>query len=145
MDILLRAASKSDLEFLYRLHQAAMHAYVVKTWGEWDEAWQHKYFAEHFDPDHCEIIVADFKDIGVISVIRAETEIFLKYVELFPEYQRQGIGTKLLQSLCAEAKRKALPLTLQVLKVNPARGLYERLGFLITGETGTHYRMVRKP
>ena len=30
-------------------------------------------------------------------------------------------------------------ITLRVLKVNPARGLYERLGFSVIRETETHY------
>lgn len=30
-----------------------------------------------------------------------------------------------------------------VMKVNPARELYERLGFEIVEETATHYRMER--
>jgi hypothetical protein len=32
-------------------------------------------------------------------------------------------------------------VTLQVLKVNPARRLYERLGFCETGADDTHYQM----
>src|SRR5207248_4890163 len=34
---------------------------------------------------------------------------------------------------------------LQVLKVNPARSLYKRLGFLTTGQTATHYLMRATP
>ena len=36
-----------------------------------------------------------------------------------------------------------MPVELQVLKVNPARRLYGRLGFQVTGETETHYLMQR--
>jgi ribosomal protein S18 acetylase RimI-like enzyme len=35
-------------------------------------------------------------------------------------------------------------VTLQVLKVNPARRLYERLGFRVTGETPTHFLMLHE-
>jgi ribosomal protein S18 acetylase RimI-like enzyme len=38
------------------------------------------------------------------------------------------------------------PVTLQVLKTNPrARKLYERLGFHVTGRSGTHDFMRRDP
>jgi hypothetical protein len=37
--------------------------------------------------------------------------------------------------------RAAVPTVLQVLKVNPARQLYERLGFRRVGETATHFKM----
>ena len=33
------------------------------------------------------------------------------------------------------------PLRLQVFKVNPAQSLYERLGFVKTGESTTHNQM----
>ncbi len=141
MDIILRAATRNDTDFLYRLHRAAMQEYVARTWGQWDEAWQSHYFQQHFDPAACQIIVLHGKDIGVISVVRQVTDIFLSNIELLPTYQGQGIGTQLIKALVDEAYRKRVPITLQVLKVNPARRLYERLGFSISGETTTHYQM----
>ena len=81
------------------------------------------------------------RDIGVVSVVRRATDIFLSNIELLPAYQGQGIGTHLIRALITEARQKGIPITLQVLKVNPARKLYERLGFSINGETPTHYLM----
>jgi ribosomal protein S18 acetylase RimI-like enzyme len=34
---------------------------------------------------------------------------------------------------------------LTILKVNPARRLYERLGFTVVGETETHFRLEARP
>ena len=48
--------------------------------------------------------------------------------------QRQGIGTRVLQMLIEEARRAGKPITLGVVKINPARRLYERLGFQRTHE-----------
>ena len=42
-----------------------------------------------------------------------------------------------------QADAAHLPLELQVLKVNPAKGLYERLGLAVIDETKTHYLMRR--
>jgi hypothetical protein len=42
-----------------------------------------------------------------------------------------------------ESDQTQLPVKLRVLKVNPARRLYERLGFIHKGETPTHYLMER--
>jgi RimJ/RimL family protein N-acetyltransferase len=55
--------------------------------------------------------------------------------------QRQGIGTSVIQQVLDEARRSGKPVALQVLKVNPARRLYERLGFSVTGENETLYFM----
>ena len=145
MDVTLRAATKDDADFLYSLHRAAMQAYVAQTWGQWDEAWQSQYFQQHFDPSARQIIVLHGQDIGTFSVIRQVTDIFLNDIELLPAYQGHGIGTQLIQRLIDEARQTGASITLQVLKVNPARRLYERLGFSISGETPTHYQMSATP
>jgi ribosomal protein S18 acetylase RimI-like enzyme len=43
------------------------------------------------------------------------------------------------------ARALNLPAALQVLKTNPAKQLYERLGFQVTGETASHYLMRTTP
>ena len=44
-----------------------------------------------------------------------------------------------------EADERGVPIRLQVLKVNPASDLYERLGFRKIEVTETHIRMERAP
>ena len=51
-----------------------------------------------------------------------------------PEYQGRGTGTAIILDLIAQARALQLPVTLHVLDVNPARSLYERLGFRIVAE-----------
>jgi len=142
--ISLRPATSEDFDFLYNLRRATMQHYVAQTWG-WNEAWQWNYFQQHFNPEECQIIRFQGKDIGVLSVRKQETEVFLKFIEVLPEYQNQGIGTVVIKSILEEAHHTGQPVGLQVLKVNPARSLYERLGFLTTGETATHYLMRATP
>ncbi len=90
MDVTLRAATAGVAAFLYGLHRAAMQAYVVQTWGQWDEGCQAQYFQQHFVPSACQVIVLDGKDIGVISVMRRDTDDFLANIELLPAYQGRG-------------------------------------------------------
>jgi len=141
MQASLRAATPEDASFLFQLQCATMKAYVVQTWGEWDETWQSRYFRERFDPASTQIVVVQGQDAGVLWVERCPTEFFLRSIAILPAFQRHGIGTWLIQSLIAEAHGQGLPVMLRVLKVNPARRLYERLGFHITGETDSHYLM----
>jgi ribosomal protein S18 acetylase RimI-like enzyme len=144
MQISLRPATRDDYDFLWWLHRATMKPYVEKTWG-WDEQWQARYFRDHFDPNTREIIEGDGEPIGCISVERRNDRISLGVIEIAPDHQNQGIGTKLIQTLCNEADARGVPVELQVLKVNPARSLYERLGFGVVGETETHYLMMWLP
>jgi GNAT superfamily N-acetyltransferase len=54
-----------------------------------------------------------------------------------PGWRHQGIGTRLLRALIAEARRSGLTgLSLSVELDNPAVGLYERLGFGTVGVNG---------
>ena len=46
--------------------------------------------------------------------------------------QRKGIGTGVIEALLQQGRQKSKPVTLAVMKINPARALYERLGFRIT-------------
>jgi ribosomal protein S18 acetylase RimI-like enzyme len=121
-----------------------MQEYVEKTWG-WDEGFQRGMFEEDFDPSSLMIIEKDREPIGCISVQRPGNEILLSAIEIAPSQQNQGVASQLIQELLDESDQSHLPVKLQVLKVNPARRLYERLGFQCTGETPTHYVMRREP
>jgi ribosomal protein S18 acetylase RimI-like enzyme len=117
-----------------------MKHYVEATWG-WDEAWQADYFRVHFDPARCQIIQAEDVDVGKLSVETRPDSVYIAYIAVLPAYQRAGIGTGVIRQVLGHAACQGLPVLLQVLKVNPARHLYERLDFVITGETETHYLM----
>ena len=136
----LRPITGNDLEFLWRLHNAALREYVEKTWG-WNEEWQRSKFVEEFDPKAGMIIVVDGTDAGFWWVSDWGTEIHLASIRLLPEFQRRGIGTALIRDLLEHAEK---PVTLQVLKVNPARSLYERLGFEVFDENETHHKMINR-
>jgi ribosomal protein S18 acetylase RimI-like enzyme len=144
MRIGLRPGALEDREYLWWLHRETMRDYVDRTWG-WDETFQRSKFDENFDPLQVLIIQRDSESIGYISVLRPGNEIFLAAIEIAPAQQNQGIASQLIEELLDEADRSHLPVELQVLKVNPARRLYERLGFQCRGETPTHYLMRREP
>jgi ribosomal protein S18 acetylase RimI-like enzyme len=56
-----------------------------------------------------------------------------------PEARGQGVGEKLMRALIGEAARRGLGLCLSVRTENPARRLYERLGFReIRGSAATN-------
>lgn len=140
MEIRLRPITEADYDFLWRLHNAALKRYVEETWG-WDEEWQASDFCEKFDPNAGSIINVDSVDAGFWWVAERDDEIVLVSIRLLPEFQRRGIGTRLIRSLTENSDR---PVRLKVLKVNPARQLYERLGFSITRDLDTHYEMTTK-
>ena len=140
MDVSLRPATDGDYDFLWWLKGTTMRDYVEAIWG-WDEAFQRQYFRDRFDPARLEIVERGGEAIGYLSVERREDAIFLGVIEIAPDHQGRGIGTGLIRDLQHEARGRGVPLKLQVLQGNPARDLYERLGFAATGETETHSMM----
>ena len=138
----LRQANSNDFNFLYKLKKKTLKEYISKTWG-WDEEWQKQYFSKNFKPDLIKIILKSEIEIGCISIIEEMNYYFLSVIEILPKYQNQGIGTKLMKDLLIKAKRDNKFVFLQVLKTNiKAQNLYNRLGFSIESETGTHLKMV---
>lgn len=131
-----RQASEADVHFLFELHRQALSPYVEQTWG-WDEAWQRDHLRKRFSPvTSTDIVIFEGCDVGCIRVQELESWIFLDYVALLPEYQGNGLGTHLVRGVMQSAASKGLPVRLNVLRVNPAKELYERLGFRVVG--GAH-------
>lgn len=140
LDYSLRPAAKDELAELYAVHRAAMETYVAQTWGRWDDPWQREHFETHW-PDVRLAIEASGELAGFLDLDEQGPSIYVGNIELKPEVQRRGIGTAILKAVQQRAAIKGVPVTLQVLKVNPARALYERLGFRETGQTETHHLM----
>lgn len=119
-----------------------MRPYVEATWG-WDEADQLTRFKASFEPSLRQIIELGDQPIGVLHVDVARSPIRLLSIQLLPAFQRQGHGTALIGEVLRQAKER--PVWLQVLKANPAKSLYQRLGFRVVGDTETHWEMLRDP
>ena len=63
------------------------------------------------------------------KVIKKPRQWEIVQIQIAPDHQGVGIGSMVMHSLMHEAETHAVPLTLSVLKVNPARSLCKKLGF----------------
>ena len=135
-----RLSREADREFLWALHQNSMREYVDQTWG-WRDADHRTRFNQSSRPGDLEIIEIENVPVGFISTESIPGKLRLLSIEITPSYQRQGIATSLIQDLISKATNADQLVELQVLRVNPARKLYERLGFALRSETKTHFIM----
>jgi len=151
----LRQACAEDEDFLFALY-ASTRRDEMAAWG-WAaaqqemflrlqfRALQQRYAAERERSDH-QIILRDDAPVGRILVVRSADEIRLADIVLLPEHQCEGIGSALIGDLQAAAARAGLPLRLHVARDNHgAARLYQRLGFVVTGDTGSHFKMEWRP
>ena len=65
-------------------------------------------------------------------------------IAVLPDYRNQGLGTVLLSHMIAEGAKRYSGLSLSVSSDNPAKGLYERLGFEIIEQNGTSLTMMKR-
>ncbi len=120
-----------DLSWLFELHKAALKVYIEPIWG-WDEAWQRDYFYGTFNLEDSYLIALTGKPIGRLTVTEESEHIFLAYIALLTAYQNRGIGSEVIRRVMEKARSKGKPLVLTVLRSNPVKALYERLGFTTT-------------
>jgi len=143
IDVGLRQAEQADSEFAYRVKRAAFGRYVAQVWG-WHEAEQRRLHERRFRPDRVRVITADGHEVGILASVAAPDCVNVNQLFVLPEHQGRGIGRRAMKAVVAEADELGLPVRLRVLRVNPrAEAFYRRLGFVPTGQTGTHVLMER--
>lgn len=140
-EITLRIARSEDLEFLFSLLKAALGPYIERTYGAWHEAEQHERFITGTRPETHEVVELAGEAVGCLAVEWLPDQVKLNRVFLLPGVQGRGIGTQLVRQVLAQARASHLPVRLRVFKVNPAQRLWQRLGFIVVGETETHWLM----
>ena len=121
-----------------------MELYIDATWG-WDGSAQRQRQQEEFAASTYQVIEVAGHSVGTCIIRRQPDCFYLSGLYLLPEYQGQGIGSLVLESLLSEGQAHGLPIRLRVLKVNPkAQRLYERHGFTVTDETDIDFVVMEK-
>jgi ribosomal protein S18 acetylase RimI-like enzyme len=144
----LRPASAADHDFVWQLLLMTSKGYVEQTWGWTDEIQQlvEQDFERWFNPPESgQIVRVDGRDVGYLKVADHEDGVLLDMVLIDPAYQNRGLGTALIAPVLEAAHARGQAVVLQVLKVNPSKRLYERLGFVVTDELPNHYLMQADP
>jgi ribosomal protein S18 acetylase RimI-like enzyme len=139
MDFELRNVKENDFDWLYDLRSQTMAKYINDSGDQFNLETQSKRIMKEYDS--IKIVRSDNQDIGMIKVKRYSDKWEIIQIQLLPNYQHMGIGTKLIQKLQMEALQQGIGVFLSVLKVNPAKRLYKKLGFEIVQEQAKSYTM----
>lgn len=142
------------MEFLYRVYASTrMEELAQVGWTpEQKEAFlrqqfnaQHAHYQEHFHDTTFQVVLRDGVPIGRLYVGRWPREIRIVDVALLPEHRGGGIGRRLIEEILAEGDASGRTVSIHVEAFNPARRLYERLGFVQTADKGVYVFMERPP
>ena len=135
-----RPATEDDRSFLFQAYETTLRRYVDWAWG-WNEEFQRTGFSKHFPIAQFRVITVDEQLAGGIFTEEQETLNFIRLLFLLPQFQGRGIGTALLHEEAAYARQMDKQLHLKVVKINPAKALYDRLGFTLVEEDSATYHM----
>ena len=152
--ITLRPIGPEDDQFLAVLYASTReHELGQVPWSTQDKASflrmqfdaRHRHYATHYPRARSDLVLADGTPIGRLIVDRSPGEIRVIDVALVSAWRNRGIGGGLLRDLIAESDSSGRPITISVERFNPARRLYERLGFEVIADDPVYQSMERRP
>ena len=106
---------------------------------------QRAHYRRHYPDASFLIVLLDGRPIGRLYVHYTPQDVRVLDIALVPDARGNGIGRWLLEKVLEEAARLAAPVTLHVGLGNPARRLYERLGFRAVSQDALNLLMERLP
>lgn len=148
--IVLTPATSEDNAFLLRLYQSSRGDDLRELgWSEdriseflqMQHEAQRAFLATDYPNIVDQIVSLEGEAVGRLAVEQRPDEIRLIDIALVPEYRNHGLGSHLIRQIQDHAQSARLPLRVQVIRFNRAVGLFERLGFTRTSETGALFQM----
>ena len=141
-ELVAMTKNPEDFEYALRMKREALGPHIAERWG-WDDALQRTQQAGSWQALSFFRIMRDGAAIGAVSLEEADSHLTLIGLYILPAFQGKGSGTQVLRQVVFDAAARGLPVRLRCLKWNPALSLYRRHGFLVIGETETHFQMER--
>ncbi len=137
---LLRPPRSDDFDRLLAVQTDAYRRLVEAAGSAWDPARARSNLAEAITRG-LQVIEVDGAVAGALAVAWDDDPVVLCDVELAIEHRRRGLGTRIAHDVLVHARSLGRDVVLQVLRGNPARELWLRLGFHTTLETDSHVHM----
>jgi ribosomal protein S18 acetylase RimI-like enzyme len=152
VSVSLRPIESSDVPFLFDLY-ASTRADELAT-VDWSAEEKQAFLAQQFiaqqraytgtyDGADFQVILCDGVRAGRLYLARWPAEIRIVDIALLPEYRGRGIGSALIRDLQSEAVAGHSAISIHVERFNPAKRLYERLGFALAAERDDVYLLMR--
>lgn len=139
MDYTLRPAIEEDYQYCYRLTKKNMHGLYCRHWGGWVAA----EFRNGFVLNNITMVIMAGRRAGYISVKQTPDSIYIDNIQISPAWQGYGIGSAILSRILNGSDKKSVKIT--AFDDNPAKRLYERMGFSVFERKGMTIRMEKLP
>ncbi len=152
--ITFRPATDSDRAFLRDVYgstraeelapvpwpEAAKQQFLDQQFAAQDHSYRQNYPGAEFL-----VVLVDGVPAGRLYLHSRATEIRIMDIALLPAFRRFGLGTRILQRIQEFAAANSRNVSIHVETFNPARRLYERLGFRPMSTTEVYLLMEWRP
>lgn len=99
---------------------------------------QHSHYRAHYRGAEWLVIEQGRDAIGRLYIEEWPSQFRVIDIALLPAYQKQGIGGAILEDVLVSARAAGKAVSIHVEKSNPARKLYDRLGFAQVEDKGVY-------
>ncbi len=159
--IRLRAALPEDQPFLAELYASTRADELLQVpWGDeqkkaftdWQSGLQEAHYAAHYPRAERLVIEGTYAGggsapeataTGRIYIDTTDLEVRLMDITLLPVQRNQGTGMQVVNALLHYADALRRPVSLHVESFNPAKRMYERVGFVVSETRGLYEFMIR--
>jgi ribosomal protein S18 acetylase RimI-like enzyme len=147
LGIAYRHAEAGDGSFLAAVYASTRTEELART--GWPDEMKRQFLAHQFqaqDVDyrrnfpHAErlVIELDGEGVGRLYIVEQDDHLLMIDVALLPGWRGRGIGAAIFCDVMVQARAAAKPIRIHVEKSNPARRLYDRLGFAKVHDEGVY-------
>ena len=142
-----RQFADEDLPFVANLYASTRREEVAATgWpSEMQDAFlaqqheaQHRHYALHFADAEWLVVERLGEAVGRLYLREMPESLHIIDISLLPEARGQGIGGAILRDVLDRARDLGKGVSIHVEKTNPARSLYDRLGFDFVEDCGVY-------
>ena len=147
LGVTARTMNDADLPFVAALYASTRFEELAGTgWPdsirdaflEQQHRAQHQHYQAHYPGLEWLILEAGGEAIGRLYVVEWAGEFRVVDISLAAPHRGRGIGAALFADLLAAAAALGKNVSIHVEKANPARRLYERLGFEVVADKGIY-------
>ena len=128
-----------DRQWLEQLRRSVYRDLFFATWGNWDEARHLRHCDECWVRGSICAVEIEGTRVGMMQLFELPGAVEVGEIQIAPEHQNNGIGTRLLRDTIARAHAEGKKVVLSTgLRNRRAFQLYLRLGFCHVGQSDTH-------
>lgn len=139
-ELVYRKALETDIDYLLQLRKETMSEHLINSGiisNDEDQLLRINYLF-----DQAKIVMLNNENVGLLKLDEKENRIEIVQIQIDPKFQKKGLGQQIIKEVIKNALAQNKELVLSVLKANPAKELYERLGFKIIGEDEFSFMML---